>query len=40
MGLTKGLAKVPDRFSMATVAKRKAPAGASLSKRSKCMVID
>ena len=40
MGLTKGLAKVPDRFTMVTVAKRKAPAGASLSKRSKCMVID
>jgi hypothetical protein len=32
--------KVPLRFSTVHVGKRKAPAGASLSKRSKCLVID
>ena len=31
---------VPLRFSTDTVGKRKAPAGASLSKRTRCLVID
>ena len=34
------IVKVPVRFSMETVGKRKAPAGASLTKRSKCLVVD
>jgi hypothetical protein len=40
VGLWKGKATVPTRFSTVTVGKRKAPAGARLNKRSKCMVID
>ena len=39
-GLFKKEVTVPARFSTETVGKRKAPAGASLSKRSKCLVID
>ena len=40
LGLFKKEIKVPDRFSTETVGKRKAPAGASLSKRSHCLKID
>ena len=40
VGLWQSKVEVPLRFSTETVAKRKAPAGASLSKRSRCMVID
>ena len=38
--LVKKETKVPIRFSTVTVGKRKAPAGASLSKRSRCLVVD
>ena len=40
VGLVKQEITVPTRFSTNTVGKRKAPAGASLTKRSKCLVID
>ena len=40
VGLWKKEITVPTRFSTTTVGKRKAPAGASLMKRTKCMVID
>ena len=40
MGLHLKKVKVPDRFSMQVVGKRKAPAGASLSKRSRCLEVD
>ena len=39
-GLHKKQCQVPDRFSTVTVGKRKAPAGASLTKRSKALVMD
>ena len=39
MGLHLKKVKVPDRFSMQVVGKRKAPAGASLSKRGHCLTI-
>ena len=38
--LFKKESKVPTCFSTATAGKRKAPAGASLSKRSRCLMID
>ena len=40
VGLWKKEICVPIRFSTETVGKRKASAGASLHKRSKCLVID
>ena len=39
-GLFKKQVSVPLRFSVATCGKRKVPAGASLSKRTKCLEID
>ena len=39
-GIQFGGVKVPLRFSTVTAGKRKAAAGASLCKRSRCLVID
>ena len=40
VGLHFGSVQVPLRFSTVTVGKRKAPAGASLTKRSHCLQVD
>ena len=39
-GLHNKCVKVPLRYDTTTVGKRKAPAGASLTKRGRCMAID
>ena len=40
MGIYEGTFEMPTRFSTQPVGQRKAPAGATLSKRTHCMIID